>query len=653
MRQLRSTRRLLILASTLILSSALLLVATFYFQPMKFKKTKRFAFKWIKIFLPEKKLRDYAVTAYKHVILHSDIYQRTQSLPLDAAKTHTRLMEREFDTDSQSLSKVSVSLDGQRRNAVAGVVPFRFSYELRVPEDGYIRFGLNQEGWQWLGGELDFTVQVSNKAVTERIFEVQLPSSYGNWKDISIDLSAFSGQDVKMEFNVSADNKRPFWRTLDKRSVKAYWSDLFVESRAQSNRKPNVFLIMVDTLRPDHLGCYGYKRNTSPNIDRLCRKGVRFDKAFSSSPWTDPAILGLFTGLYPSDLWEPKTPKGWSHSKTIPGKIDTLTEILSAHGYFTIAASDHPGINSQRFGHGVDMYAHLYYGDSPLADWHDTDAEKVLKTLRMIHEVRPEGGVFTYVHLIYPHQPYQAPPPFDGYFGPSAPEITRQNRQEVINMYDAEIRRADYVVGEFLDHLQRLNLDDESIIIVVSDHGEGFWEHGLWEHGNSLYNELLHIPLIFHAPGRLPEGETVSQVVRNVDILPTILDLTGIPYNIENYRGVSLLPLMRGEKAREKRLAFSEFPHSRLPLGRALQSSTEKLIDTGHEGNPLEYYDTMNDPGELHNLSPAETHRVSDLMNIMNDTSKTALRIRNSHPTQKVEHSDDTIKKLKSLGYVQ
>jgi hypothetical protein len=169
-----------------------------------------------------------------------------------------------------------------------------------------------------------------------------------------------------------------------------------------------------------------------------------------------------------------------------------------------------------------------------------------------------------------------------------------KNRALMINMYDGDIRHTDEVIKDFLADIRASGLAEDSIVILLSDHGEGFWEHGLMEHGNSLYNELLHIPLVFYAPGRVPENVIVHDVVRITDVLPTVLDLVGIPYDADDFRGRSLLPLMRNG-VDSPRLAFSECPHSRIVRGRAIQSSTEKLIDSGQDGQPPEYYDLMRD----------------------------------------------------------
>lgn len=653
MRLSRSVLRLFIWIAVAFGLVGLLAIGFCYLEPVKARRMLRQAKNQIELLFADKRERQSSINDYEPIVLHSAQPGTTQS-SADSQEPPIRMMDMEFEANPPSSPRrVSVSLDGQQRSAITGVVPFNFSYNLRVPDDGYLWFGINQEGWGSSTGELRFTFQVSNKAGTESLYDFRLPSSHTHWKDGTADLSAFAGQEVKIQFNASLEDSTSSTTNSTQKSVKAYWSDLFLGSHAKSSKKPNIFLILIDTLRPDHLSCYGYERLTSPNIDKLAAEGIRFEKAFSAAPWTNPSILALFTGQYPSDVWEPK-PHKEAIKLAVPARIDTLAEVLSANGYFTIAASDHPGINYRLFGQGFDIYAHLYIDDGQYLGWREKDDEKVLKQLHLLLKGRPENGLFTYIHLIYPHQPYEPPPPYDDYFGRGAFRITRKNKASVINMYDAEIKRTDDFIGDFLADIRRLNLDNDSIIILLSDHGEGFWEHRLREHGNSLYNELLHIPLILRAPGRLPEGKTITPLVRNVDILPTILDLVGIKYNSKNYRGISLLPLMKGkDDENSKRLAFSEFPHSTIVLGKAIQSLTEKLIDPNQDSKPLEYYDITKDPGELNNLSATESIRVSDLINIMNDTSRSASSSRAAHPVERVEPSEDTVKKLKSLGYIQ
>ncbi len=623
----------------------------YYFEPVKLKRMERLARYWTKFIFDEKEQRQSSIEDYESIELQKN---RTSDLQSSAGSHDVpiRLMDKEYKTNSSSIPhKISIMLDGQNRQAIMGIVPFGFSYRLRVPRDSYLLIGLNQEGLVTPNKSLVFTVRVLDETETKILFEDKLASNHTMWKDDKIDLTSFAGREVKISFNVSLDGNTILSADTAQAQIKAYWSNLFVNIRYESNPSPNIFLVLIDTLRADHLSCYGYERPTSPNIDKLSAEGVRFIKAFSSSPWTNPSILSLFTGLYPSDLWEPEP-----HKKVIrmslPKEVDTLAEILSANGYYTIAASDHPGINAKLFGQGFDIYSKLYHGRPYYGLRKKTPVKEVLQKLHLLLKNQSNmRGLFAYIHLLYPHKPYDAPHPYDSFFGRGAFRVIQKNKTAVHNMYDGQIKQVDDLIGSFLKDMQKLRLDEDSIIIILSDHGEGFWEHGLYEHGNSLYNELLNIPLILHAPSRFPQGKIIDEVVSIVDILPTILDIVDIDFEDNNFRGTSLLPLIQGSQ-NCKQLAFSEFPHSRIVKGRAIQSMTKKLIDPKPEKHLLEYYDLTRDPKELKNLTDIEFEMFSGLNDVMGDISRSTTRSRATVHLEKKEPSKETLEKLKSLGYI-
>jgi choline-sulfatase len=616
-----------------------------YLEPVKTARIIRQTRSWTKGLRANAVERKATTTDYRSVVLRGNYPQENRD-STRARYVHSRLMDLGHELESKSsIQAVSVYLDGQRRHALAGTPPLEFSYQVRVPDDGRLWLGINHDESRPYDGQLNFEVLVSSTAGIENVYHAGLASKQQGWNDASIDLGAFSGRDVRIQFKTSLQGS-------SRESIRVYWSDLLLRSTTESREKPNLFLILIDTLRADHLGSYGYARPTSPNIDELARKGVRFDRAYSAASWTNPSILALFTGLYPSDAWEPQEHKE-AIKLAVPWDVDTIAEILSVNGYLTMAASDHPGINHELFGQGFDIYLNLLHVDGPWSEWRETDSEKVLKQLHTLLEGRPDQRLFTYIHLIYPHQPYEPPPPYDDCFGRGSLRIRPDNRASVINMYDGDIRHADEVIKEIIADIQAQGLGKDSVVVLLSDHGEGFWEHGLWEHGNSLYNELLHIPLVFYAPGRIPENKTIRDLVRSIDILPTVLDLVGIEYDENNFRGRSLLPLMKDGQDDRKRLAFSEFPHSKIVFGRSIQSLTEKLIDPGQDDRMPEYYDTVEDPGELNDLGSSKSSSVADLLATIDNISRAASKSRVTHPPVLQEPSEDTIKRLKSLGYTQ
>ncbi|MDY6856185.1 MAG: sulfatase [Thermodesulfobacteriota bacterium] len=649
MRLIQLLRKFIVFMIAALSMIALLCMVFCYLEPVK---SKRFLYEVkdkAKITLVKKKKIQSHIKEYKPITLQEPA--TPISISSAGKDMPTRLIDMESQTYSaSSLHRVTVMLDGQTRQAIEVVVPSSFSYRLLMPQDSLLRIGLNQEGISPNTSGIQFDVQISYGGEIHPMLGVKLPADHTGWKDSTIDMASFAGKDVDLQFSVSWGDPTSLPTGEPEAMVKVYLSDMFLSVRSKSVHRPNVFLILIDTLRADHLSCYGYKRSTSPNIDRLAEEGILFMKAISATPWTDPSVLALFTGLYPSDVWEVK-PHSEAIHDVMPAGVDTLSEILHANGYFTIAASDHPGINAGRFGQGFDIFVNLSYTGRPFISFRDTPVDDVLKQLNQLLRWHSGTGLFTYIHLMYPHEPYLPSSPYDDYFGRGAFRIVSKNRKAVINMYDGEIKLADNVVGGFIEDIRRLKLYDDSIVVIMSDHGEGFWEHGLFEHGNSLYNELLHVPLIFHAPGRLPQGRTITGLARTVDILPTILELVGINQN-RNYRGISLLQLIEGDK-NSNRSAYSEFPHSQIIKGKAIQSIKEKLIDPRTEGYMLEFYDLPKDPKELQNMWAVGSARDSELIDIIEAIGNSANVRRATFKQEQEKPSEDMLRKLKTLGYIR
>jgi arylsulfatase A-like enzyme len=293
-------------------------------------------------------------------------------------------------------------------------------------------------------------------------------------------------------------------------------------------RPPHIVFVMIDTLRPDHLGCYGYARNTSPNIDRIAEQGVVFENVFSVAPWTNPTIASLFTGLYPQAIFPPAEHRD-AIRQALPGQLETLAERLKRKGYRTAALVDHPGISRRwNYDQGFDTWVSLFH-EGGFKVWGVTDAEFVNQEFDAILEGGGKVPVFIYLHVVYPHRPYIPPPPHDSLFGPGFKRVEEREKQGVINRYDGEIRYTDDLVGMILGSLKKRGILERTIIVVTSDHGEGFWEHGLSEHGNSLFNELLRVPLIIFLPGgRGRAPKRVEEPASNIDLYPTILEMAGV-----------------------------------------------------------------------------------------------------------------------------
>lgn len=379
----------------------------------------------------------------------------------------------------------------------------------------------------------------------------------------------------------------------------AAWGQNSAHTTASPNSSPDVFLITIDTLRADHVGCYGYKQVETPALDALAADGVRFTEAFTHSPITNTSHITILTGLLPSvhgvtDFGIPLSPQ-----------LATAAELLKKHGYQTAAFIGAVILDSNTLAPGLDR-GFDFYDNFPKSDSKNSDGTKkerwgrverrgmeVVEHAEAWFEKHRAGPHFVWVHLYDPHDPYEPPPPF--------------SEKYKDHLYDGEIAYADSAVARWIAFLKKAGAYDNAIIVVTGDHGEGLGEHGEETHGLFLYDSTLHVPLILKTPLKTAAGAhrgTVIDVqVRTTDILPTILSATGVAAPAE-LNGESLFPLISkkdDEKESSNRALFGETDYPLrwgwAPL-RALRADGTKLIEAPRP----ELYDLQADPKELKNL---------------------------------------------------
>lgn len=295
--------------------------------------------------------------------------------------------------------------------------------------------------------------------------------------------------------------------------------------------RTNVLLITVDTLRADHLGIYGYDRPTSPRLDAWAESAVVFDSAQASSSWTLPGLASLLTSHYTS------THGCWEFVSTLDPSFQTWAEILCAAGYDTAAVASHAFLGrgfglSQGFVHYDDDLVHSMV-KSHQAISSPGVSERGIRFLQNKAALPGEAPFFLWLHYFDPHEEYLAHEGFSETFG----------LQAEVDLYDGEIAFTDHHIGRVLDALDELQLADETLVVFTTDHGEEFLDHGETRHGHTLFGELVHTPLLVRAPGIGPRR--CDQVVRSIDVLPTVLDLLDIAPPLAQ-RGVSLAPLLLG-----------------------------------------------------------------------------------------------------------
>jgi arylsulfatase A-like enzyme len=417
--------------------------------------------------------------------------------------------------------------------------------------------------------------------------------------------------------------------------------------------RPNLLLITVDTLRADHLGCYGYRRDTSPRIDALAREGTRFATAITAAPVTLTSHASILTSTYPSAHGL----LGNQHYLIEGARLTTAAEILRPLGYRT-GAFVSASILSHRYGlaDGFDIYEDSFDLQAGAARRRGRQTvDLALAWLR-----RAKGGpFFLWLHLFDPHGEYDPPEPYRSLVLPKRRAKHQSAREPSKQMlYDGEIRYADAQVGRMLDHLQASGMAPRTLVILTADHGQGLGQHGIEGHIRSLFDEVARVPLILRCPGRVPAGKVVGGQVRTIDILPTALELMGVERRVQ-FDGRSLAPLLQGHAAptEVQRTAYVQTwlygVDQRLKAGenglyhpRALRTERWKLIDDKTHGG-VQLYDLSSDPHEQTNLAARQTQVVSQLQQQLTHLLSRARPVPEAAeltPTEKA--------KLRALGYL-
>jgi choline-sulfatase len=426
-------------------------------------------------------------------------------------------------------------------------------------------------------------------------------------------------------------------------------AELLLASDAQASpRRPNVVVVVIDTLRADHVSFMGYPRDTTPFLGSLAARGVVFEKAWSTSGWTVPATASLFTSVYPQqhgmveNLGRRRLRASGAQQKEVqalPDALEPLPVALKKAGYATFGVSDNYHIAAMR---GFDRGFDRFFGDNNLG----ADAVNA-KLLSWKSEILGRGPYFVYLHYMDPHHPYRSRDPWFGTYAKDGkvPEWRGHNKKAA---YDSEIRYVD----EHLKELhEALGWERDTVLIVTSDHGEEFGEHGAGGHASSLYRELLHVPFLVYGGGFAPRR--VPEPVGLVDVLPTVREVAGLPRD-PAAEGVSLQPVLLGGAADGRRTFFAHI--KTFGRGHEKERELEGILRTRFKhvrevGGAAELYDMENDPWEKKNLAAIDERTAADLAATYRRFEQVARRYTGTTRTFVLDK--ETEEKLKALGYIQ
>ncbi len=518
------------------------------------------------------------------------------------------------------------SVGGDRRMAFWMPGTTLVETAVRVREGDRLRFALGSprasdtDPWvSWEALPVTYRISWLDGASEDVLFEESFVAA-ADWSEREVRLPSHVVGDGILRFTTSSEGTEP-----------AAIADVRLVPERPARETPNVLVYVIDSLRPDHLSCYGARNHTSPRLDELARQGFRFENAYAVAPATRPAMGTLWTGYYP--YWH-----GVGAGLPLSGSFRTASEVFAAAGYSTWAAVGNAEIAEAR--EGFDQGFHRFVDTSLTAERDEVEgiasSQRLNETvLPWIEEARSEP-FFLYVHANDPSAPYRVPsamePQFSSdYRGALAGETlgsrllarlgespAREDVAYVRSVYDDEIRHQDQNLGVLLDALEDAELLEDTVVVVLAGHGELLHEHGTWGHGSGMWEELVRIPLVLWVPREMRvrlglSPKSVSQGISQVDFLPGLLDLVGVedpfPRQGRSWRAL----LGGGEATIRPWIGLDQSAPSGEEVG-AYRSSRFKL--TWVRGDSFEeqrVYDLRRDPGEERDLSTYHSEMLGRL----------------------------------------
>jgi len=484
------------------------------------------------------------------------------------------------------------------------------------------------------------------------------------WQKVSIDLSEYSGMEIKLYFNkgYKIDSRKKPKIAYDLLPTDlTYWRYPIIRPKKLKN-KYNVILILLDALRADHLHFMGYFRKTTPNLDKLAQNGIYFTTVGTQAPWTTPSIFSIFTSTYPS-VHKGNQPIQISYrhwNDTLP----TMASILRDRGYVTAAFTGRGSI-SAKFGlyKGFD-----FYNETDVREAYGKDAEPIFnQSMKWLNDIK-DRTFLLFIHTYEIHFPY-----CDEFFVREEKIKESETIKYRTAKYDGDIRRADFFLGKLIEKLNDLQLLDNTLIVITADHGEDLGGRNPPEatiqygHGYNLYDDLLLVPLIFYNPKIIPHGKQIDYQVRLIDIFPTILEY--LEYKEESgFQGKSLKGMIEGYD-QISRPVYSEattygteresirangykYIH-RISYGQLSHPTSKGMLLT-----PLhELYDLNKDPDEKINLAEKQKDKIKEFQNLILSIfpERSFKDYKEDLATKGIDINKDKklIKILKSLGYIK
>ncbi len=566
--------------------------------------------------------------------------------------------------------KKNLTFEDLSINALMAPPQSRFEFKVYVPNNCFLEFGAGifryKENPPSKGVKFKVLVDINGNRKT--IFEREITSKPGRLRDQiihkKIDFSEYANKKLNLIFlteNLEEKEQVP----PDKLAL-AFWENPLIYHPEPDNLK--VILISLDTLRADHLSSYGYHRNTSPNIDELARDGVLFENTYAQCSWTLPSHMSMLFSLNSASH------QVFYNDQKVDSSLPSLASFLQKAGFITYAFTGGGYVSSiYGFSKGFDWYDDPIRGQNTSSN--QNEAENLFAYTSDWLKKNKDKPFFLFLHTFQIHGPYDSPSPWNEmYLKKTAPwekiglrnfldrngedySFSLEEKDNIISLYDGEISYTDEtLIKPLVNQLKELNIYNNTLLIITSDHGEEFQEHGGWLHGRTLYNELLRVPLLIKFPNSEYKGARISPISRVIDILPTILDIAKIKYDKNLFDGKSLLNVIT-EKEKEDRVFISDLAHKDLPVPCPAIIATNRdqlkfIITKSTEGiKDVETYDLLRDPNENHNIITKANQIRKKVISFLNNYYQDKMQIKRSNA--RIRMNKELEEKLKALGYLR
>ncbi len=586
------------------------------------------------------------------------------------------------------------------RETIVSRSPESFTLDVNVPANAWLDLNVGTVE------EAPLTFRIDDVSGAEpKTLLTQTVTTPQRWEDASIDLANFTGaRRLKFWLDVADERRIGFWGSpsIRVRGGKAKQAEPVARALGGGEAPQGVILIMIDTLRKDHLNAYGYELETAPNLAHMAAEGTLFLDNISQATWTKVSTPSIMTSLYPTTHGVKDVPD------RLPASAVTIAEVFRDAGYATagLSSNDFTG----RFTNLHQGFERVNEAGSLTGAMGTKTARPVIdRAVKFIEEHR-ESPFYMFVHLYDPHSDFEARPPYNTMWSdPAGKEEHEKERKAALDaakkhgktrqfnhlphvvdfeeahvdpkewmkyeasLYDGSIRGADAEIGRLLERLRMLGLEQRTMIAVIADHGEELHDHGKMGHGLEAYGEVSNVPLILYRPGVIPAGVKVEEMTRSIDLMPTLLDLAGLRVP-EAAQGESLLPLVAayrdntGDAAKQAAadLGWQDRPavveeHKRDPKDDDDDESYVivldgwKLIDNVQTKSKPEFelFDHAADPLDAHNVAEENPDKVEALKTELSYWRRMVTDAKLPDDASTEGMSSEELEKLRSLGYIQ